>query len=423
MANLVRYGFFSFPAAISLLIMQVYIPSYIAEMGVFSLTAIGMVFFAARLVDTISDLVIGYASDMTPARYGRRRIWILFGTPVFMMIFYQLLNVPTSVGALFMVAALWYIAGTCLIVPYYTWGAEIDEGYTTHTKYTGARVIFGLLGSLCALVLPVALLPGAPLAEVLNFNFWLIVGCFVIALSLLMFVPDHGDVSKNVISPHDILKIFRKGSLFNQLIASQLINGIANALPATLFIFFCTYVLKRPDLAGLLLVVYFFSAAISVPFWVKAASVWPKERCWQIAMIIAASVFLGVLAVDENSLTLFFVITVITGLMAGADLSLPASMLADIIDLDAQKYGTRRPGIYFAVWGTTSKLTLALAIVIAFSLLGMDLFKPEQEEVLVNTKWLTLLYALLPSLFKMVSVALLARYDLKPDEGLKNTTN
>jgi len=135
-------------------------------------------------------------------------------------------------------------------------------------------------------------------------------------------------------------------------------------------------------------------------------------------MITASITFFGVLLVDEQSIILFFIITTITGLMAGADLSIPASMLADIIDHDAKKYGQRRPGIYFAVWGTTSKLTLALAVVIAFSLLGMDVFEPEKQGTLVNTDWLIILYALLPPIFKIISVVLLAHYKLEPDKGL-----
>tara|TARA_R110002096_G_scaffold257381_1_gene450765 strand:+ start:84335 stop:85594 length:1260 start_codon:yes stop_codon:yes gene_type:complete len=418
MVNLFKYGFFSFPAAISLLIMQIYIPSYIAQMGVFSLTAIGLVFFAARLIDMVTDLLIGYASDITPPKYGRRRMWILLGTPVFLLIFYQLLAIPSTIGALFVIAALWYVAGTCMIVPYYTWGAEIEKGYDVHTKYTGARVIFGLLGSLCALILPTLLMPDALLEDILNFNFILVTCFFAIALGLLVFLPDAGRVSSKSANLRDLILIFEKGSCFNQLISSQLFNGVANALPATLFIFFTTYVLKRPDLAGPLLVVYFLSAAVSVPIWVKFSNIWRKERCWQVAMITAAITFLGVLLVDENSITLFFTITVITGLMAGADLSIPASMLADIVDHDAKKNGSRRPGIYFAVWGTTSKLTLALAVVIAFSLLGMDIFEQQQLDALVDTSWLVILYALLPPIFKIISVALLVHYKLEPDEGL-----
>ena len=419
MLNLFKYGLFSFPAAISLLIMQIYIPSFIAEMGVFSLTTIGIIFFAARLIDMVSDLLVGYASDKTPPEYGRRRIWILIGTPIFLLIFYQLLAIPTTAWSLFFITALWYIAGTCMIVPYYTWGTEIETGYNAHTKYTGTRVIFGLIGTLCALILPTLLMPDAPLDEILNFNLIFITFFFFMAIVLLIFLPDAGRVDAESTNLRDIILIFKKGSPFNQLIISQLFNGIANALPATLFVFFTTYVLKRPDLAGPLLVFYFLAATISVPIWVKLTNIWPKERCWKIAMVTAAVTFLAVLLVDEKTISLFVVITIITGMMAGADLSIPASMLADIIDDDANKTGYRRPGIYFAVWGTTSKLTFAFAIVIAFSLLGMEIFEPSEENILVDTNWLIILYALLPPIFKIVSVVLLNRYNLKPREVLQ----
>ena len=419
MLNLFKYGLFSFPAAISLLIMQIYIPSFIAEMGIFSLTTIGIIFFAARLIDMVSDLLVGYASDKTPPEYGRRRIWILIGTPIFLLIFYQLLAIPTTAWTLFFITALWYIAGTCMIVPYYTWGTEIETGYNAHTKYTGTRVIFGLIGTLCALILPTLLMPDAPLDEILNFNLIFITFFFFMAIVLLIFLPDAGRVDAESTNLRDIILIFKKGSPFNQLIISQLFNGIANALPATLFVFFTTYVLKRPDLAGPLLVFYFLAATISVPIWVKLTNIWPKERCWKIAMVTAAVTFLAVLLVDEKTISLFVVITIITGMMAGADLSIPASMLADIIDDDANKTGYRRPGIYFAVWGTTSKLTFAFAIVIAFSLLGMEIFEPSEENILVDTNWLIILYALLPPIFKIVSVVLLSRYNLKPREVLQ----
>ena len=75
MLNLFKYGLFSFPAAISLLIMQIYIPSFIAEMGVFSLTTIGIIFFAARLIDMVSDLLVAmllikHPQNMGVAEYG-----------------------------------------------------------------------------------------------------------------------------------------------------------------------------------------------------------------------------------------------------------------------------------------------------------------------------------------------------------------
>ena len=134
---------------------------------------------AKNIIPMVSDLLVGYASDKTPPEYGRRRIWILIGTPIFLLIFYQLLAIPTTAWSLFFITALWYIAGTCMIVPYYTWGTEIETGYNAHTKYTGTRVIFGLIGTLCALILPTLLMPDAPLDEILNFNLIFITFFFI----------------------------------------------------------------------------------------------------------------------------------------------------------------------------------------------------------------------------------------------------
>lgn len=408
----VNYGLLSFPAAISLLLMQVYIPPYIAEQGVLSITMIGLVFFAARLVDTVSDPLIGYLSDRTPMQKGKRRIWILVGVPLFLVVFYMIILLPKSEVYLFLVASLWYILGTAIIIPYYTWGSELSSNYNDYTKWTSVRVVFGLVGSIAALLLPVLVLKNPSTADILDFTFCFIAISFALAVILLLKVPDNAVVKNESFSLVSAFSIFKKGSLFNKLILSQFFNGIANALPATLFVFFVTYVLKRSDLVGPLLVLYFLCAAISAPLWIKVSEKWSKEAAWKFAMILASIVFFGVLGVDENAITLFIAITIFTGFMAGADLCLPAAMLADLIDVDEYETGNRRPGIYFAIWGTVSKLTLAFAIGISFSMLGLDMFEPNSQSALVDVTVLTLLYALLPAGLKMVAIWIMRGYRL-----------
>lgn len=408
----VNYGFLSFPAAISLLLMQVYIPPYIAEQGTLSITMIGLVFFAARLVDTVSDPLIGFLADRTPMKKGKRRIWILVGVPLFLVVFYIIILLPKSEFYLFLAASLWYILGTAIIIPYYTWGSELSSNYNEYTKWTSTRVVFGLVGSIAALLLPVLVLQNPTTAEILDFTFCFIAILFVLAVFLLMRVPDNAVVKHENFSLISAFSIFKKGSLFNKLILSQFFNGIANALPATLFVFFVTYVLRRPDLVGPLLVLYFLCAALSAPLWIKISEKWSKEAAWKFAMILAAIVFFGVLGIDENAIMLFIAITVFTGFMAGADLCLPAAMLADLIDLDEYETGNRRPGIYFAIWGTVSKLTLAFAIGISFSTLGLEMFEPNGQSALVDVSVLTLLYALLPATLKMIAIMIMRGYRL-----------
>ena len=129
-----NYGLLSFPAAISLLLMQVYIPPHIAEQGALSITMIGLVFFAARLVDTVSDPLIGYLSDRTPLQKGKRRVWILIAVPLFLIVFYMIILLPKTEIYLFLVASLWYILGTAIVIPYYTWGSELSSNYNDYTN-------------------------------------------------------------------------------------------------------------------------------------------------------------------------------------------------------------------------------------------------------------------------------------------------
>jgi Na+/melibiose symporter-like transporter len=414
-----NYGLLSFPAAISLLLMQVYIPPHIAEQGALSITMIGLVFFAARLVDTVSDPLIGYLSDRTPLQKGKRRVWILIAVPLFLIVFYMIILLPKTEIYLFLVASLWYILGTAIVIPYYTWGSELSSNYNDYTKWTSTRVVFGLMGSITALILPTLFLDSPSTGEILDFTFIFIVASFAIAILMLLKVPDHGVVKNESFSLLSAFSIFKKGSLFNKLIFSQFFNGIANALPATLFVFFVTYVLKRSDLVGPLLVLYFLCAVVSAPLWIKVSQKWSKEGVWKFAMILAAIVFFGVLAVDENAIILFIAITIFTGFMAGADLCLPAAMLADLIDVDEYETGNRRPGIYFAIWGTVSKLTLAFAIGISFSTLGLDMFEPNSQGALVDVTILTLLYALLPAALKLIATMIMLGYRLSSHDHQK----
>ena len=414
--TLTRYGLFAFPAAIALLTMQVYLPTYLSETSGLSFTVIGVIFLLARLVDTVSDPLIGYWSDRTPERYGKRRIWLLAGTPIFLVIFYGLLLIPYTPTILFVMLSLWYIAGTALIVPYYAWGAEVQSGYSEYTRFTSSRAIFGLLGSLAALILPTIVITDNNIADTIELSISLAAVSFVVALGFIYSIPNHTENVPEQTSLLSAFKVFKRGSLFNTLIFSQLVNGVANALPATLFILFCTYVLKAPDMVGPLLVLYFLMAAVTIPLWAWAGNKWSKEVCWRIAMSVAAIVFMGTVFVDESNVTLFVWITIITGLMAGADLNLPPSMLADLVDKDEQENQTRRTGVYYAVWGTTSKLTFAIAIGIAFPLLDAGTFLSTTTGVSADTSssinplWLTLIYAFIPACLKLISVWSLRNY-------------
>ena len=76
---------------------------------------------------------------------------------------------------------------------------------------------------------------------------------------------------------------------------------------------------------------------MGVPFWVFLSSKYDKHRVWCCAMIYACFIFMVVLFLEEGDLTLFVVICIFSGLALSADLAIPSSIQADIIDLEFLK--------------------------------------------------------------------------------------
>jgi GPH family glycoside/pentoside/hexuronide:cation symporter len=200
---------------------------------------------------------------------------------------------------------------------------------------------------------------------------------------------------------------------FLRLIAAFFINGLANGLPATLFLFFVGERLGAADAAGPLLVVYFVCGVAGVPIWFWLARRASKHRAWALGMVLAAVAFSAAAFLGQGDVAPFAAVCVITGLALGADVVLPASIEADVIDIDTAASGAERAGLYFAVWALATKLALAAAVGLAFPLLGLAGFDPASgTRTEGGLAALAFLYGGLPVILKFAAVALIWRFPL-----------
>jgi glycoside/pentoside/hexuronide:cation symporter, GPH family len=199
---------------------------------------------------------------------------------------------------------------------------------------------------------------------------------------------------------------------FRRLILAFLLNGIANGLPATLFLLFVRHILGPSADAGMLLILYFASSLLAVPAWIHLSFRLGKNRTWVASMLWACAVFAWVPIIGEGDVTLFAVICVLSGASLGADLALPASMQADVIDADRVESGRQRTAFFFALWGMAGKLALALAVGIAFPTLAAVGFSTDAVNSSHALLVLTLLYAALPVVLKLAATALVWGFEL-----------
>jgi len=414
---LAAYGSLAFPLAAAFIALQVFVPTFYAETTGLSLTAIGVVMLIAKLCDTVTDPIVGYLSDLTPTSWRRRKLYIVIATPLIILSTYYLFNPPDQVTTSYLL--LWtiaiYIAGTLSIVPMNAWGAELSENYNTRSSIAGTRVAFGLVGSLVALLFAVVLAQGnsAELGATLSGITWLVIITLVIATILAaVFVPDNKDTDLPDDTVASAWKVVSQPTPFRQLLVSFFLNAVGNAIPATLFVLFVTHVIDAEGSVGMLLFLYLACSACSVPFWVAMSKRFGKHQTWTVAILLATAFFFWTPFLNSDSIVLFTIIVIVTGFATGADLVLPSAINADIIEWDELQSGHRRPGLFFALWGTATKLSFALAIGIAFPLLDVVGFSAAGNNDANAIQGLAVMYGLPCIGFKLTALLLMRGYPI-----------
>ncbi len=118
---------------------------------------LGYVFAISRLWDTITDPLMGYLSDRTRSRFGRRKPYILIGAVLSAFSFWLIWMFPEGKSQMWY---FWYLTATCLLyytsttlfcVPYISMGYELSSDYNERTRLMGYRSLFVNCG---AFILP-----------------------------------------------------------------------------------------------------------------------------------------------------------------------------------------------------------------------------------------------------------------------------
>jgi Na+/melibiose symporter-like transporter len=416
---LAAYGSVAFPLAGAFIALQVIVPTFYAQALGLKLTAVGAILLVARLWDLLTDPVVGYLSDHTPPRFGRRKAWVIASAPCIAATVWLLFNPPEDVNNRFLLLATLaiYVAGTMNIVPLNAWGAELSESYHQRSRISGARVVFGLAGTLSALLLVDNSNNESLQASLAAITWLTLVGLAISVPTAAVVVPDRGRVTPKGNSLREAVALLRQPSPFRRLLVAFLLNGMGNAIPATLFLLYVTHVLERPGIAGPMLFLYFVCSALSVPFWVAVSRRLGKHRSWCIAVVGSCLFFCLAPFLGSGDVLLYGAVVVGTGLMIGADLALPSAINGDLIEWDALHNGRRRPGLFFALWGTASKLAFALAVGLVFPLLELVGF---DATVTTNApediRLLAILYAAPSLLFKLTAIALMWHFPIDEAE-------
>lgn len=421
LARLILYALPAVPLAALTLPLYIIIPTYYSETLGIPLAAVGAALLVVRIIDAVGDPLIGYVSDRWRPKLGRRRAFFLASLPLTALCAVMLFSPPDGATALYLGiwGALLSVGYTMALLPFSAWGAELAESYHERSRVAGFQQGFTLVGTLIAIALPFAIgMERGNGPDGLAILGWAVaIGLLVLGGLAVWRVPEPKEYTTGKLDLKAGFSHMVRNAPFVRLIVAYFVNGLANGIPATLFLYFVSDRLGATDMRGPLLFLYFMAGVAGVPVALFTARHLGKHRAWCAAMILNCAIFALVPLLGQGDVWAFGAICVTTGILLGFDLSIPPAIQADVIDVDTAESGEQRSGLYFAAWSLATKLSLAVAVGVVFPLLAWFGFQPEQEgsNSASAVSALVAIYVWIPIALKLAAVALMWSFPLDLD--------
>ena len=343
-------------------------------------TLAGLILLMGKAWDAINDPLIGWLSDHTNSRLGRRYPWMFVGAIPLGLSCFFLWVVPSTDNQwlLFayysLIALIFYTAFTAVLLPHTALAAELTEGYHERTNLISFRSAFSIGGSIFALVLAQIIF-----ATVTNTKQqYLILGaiCGLIAI-FVVYVSIWGTYNRyhQVQKKHLERKRPANLSLWQQLIVTfknraflcvigiYLCSWLSVQIIATTLPYFVINCMELPEqhftqmaitVQGTALVMMFGWTFLSRRLGKKAIYI------WGIPFTIVAEA--GLFLIQPGQVVMMYLLGTMAGIGIATAYIVPWSMLPDVVDLDELQTGNRREGIFYGFVVQLQKLGIAVAL-------------------------------------------------------------
>jgi len=393
------------------------LPSLYAKYTHVTLAALGSLFILVRIVDAVSDPLVGYWSDRTRSvRYGRKP-WVVAGALITSVSVWFLFRIPPAagIGYLAIWSVLFYIGYTVHEVPHMAWGSELTPDYAQRAKVFSFRAMADTAGGfIYTLLPPVLFYLGVTATTEYTPTVFHRLGYAVLILFPLMitlaarFAPP-GDVGTTA---HGDLRGLLSSTLRNppllRFLAAYIVAGAGTGVFAALFFPYFDSYLHIGDKVAYLLLTAMIAQFVSQPFWAKVVTLIGKHRCWAYGWI-ANSLFLLPMAFIKPGPSALWPVLATTALYSftnGVSTVAPWSLLADVVDYEILKRGVDRAANYYAFMLFLAKMTASVGGLV-FVFLGA-VFGYQIAEGAVNTDFanlgMLLAFCVLPGAFQLLAI-------------------
>lgn len=400
-----------------------WITPFMTDVMVLPSAFLGILLAAARILDGITDVAMGFIADSTKSKFGRYRAWLLRSGPLYALclVLSFFIPSPNMVVRCVYAAVLYLITGsiafTSVDIPFWSLPAAMtnnteERGRITAFTTTASNAIAGVIGIAMPLLLKKFGGAGEPTAYLYPA---MIVAAFGLAMYMICFALVREHVAPDPQQKFNVKLALKNIYLNKPLLLLQFSNIFvlfAIIMRFSFNYYYCQYNLGDLQYMSVLSTISLFCSPIGGLLFPVLAKHLGKKR----TLITLAGVYTAASCViffsGWTNIIVIFACYAISGLCTGSAIVAVNAMMMDTIEYGEWKTGQRNEGLITATRCFVSKLVMAFVGVVIAAVMGLTGYVPLAEQSMHTMNAFHNVYSLGCAACMILAVVPMFFYDL-----------
>lgn len=384
--------------------------------------------------------VIGFRSDETVSRFGRRKPFLMVAAiplAIITSLMFTTINAGPAFKAVYycLMIILFWTFFSMEFVPYLSWGADLTDDYNERTVLRSYAYVFNQVGMLIGMVLPTIIVDYAMNLGRTAQQSWQLVGMFVGicagAALLLCALTIHKDddpgakrVKPNTSGKIRLIDFSQLPGMFKEyvkilklrpiqfLIGASVVYLIANTIFSSDRVFYMTYNLGMDEkLISLMMLVITVVGIILVPVIAFLARISDKKTVFMSGIVISGIILIAQRFIGVNDVASLVIACVVYSTANTCYWQLMPAMIYDVCEVDELLSGEKHSGAVISLQALSESLSIALGLQVLGIILDASGFaETEAVQPEIALTWVSNSFTLIPGIFMVLVFVIMLGY-------------